>query len=297
MTTVQFLVAYWGDPSLLDAAVDSVVAQDDPHWTLTIVDDGFPDPHASVVYGSHADERITYLRNETNLGVAGNFERCRTLATGDLVVFLGCDDLLRPDFVSFARRTRAEVPGWTILQPGVEVIDEHDAPANGLTERIKAALAPRRPATLEGEELAVSLLRGNWLYWPSLVFEREALARHSFRQDYPIILDLALVIDLVLDGAVLEVRSDVTFAYRRHSASASSTSLLEGSRLPDERRFFTETAARLQAHGWKRAARISRWHLVSRLQALASLPGALRLAAARRTAQPVATVLRHVLGR
>ncbi|MFL6090649.1 MAG: glycosyltransferase [Aeromicrobium sp.] len=289
MNTVHFLVAYWGDPDFLDAAVASVISQTDDRWLLTIVDDAYPGGRARDRYADHPDHRIEYLRNEVNLGVAGNFERCRTLARGDLVVFLGSDDLLRPDFVACARSSAATTD-WTILQLGVEVIDDDGRPARTLTDRVKAWLAPNRPTTLRGEPLAISLLRGNWLYWPSLVFRRGALDRHAFRQDLPIILDLALIMELVLDGASLSVRDDPVFAYRRHSASASSVSLLEGERLADERRFLREMAHRLRDHGWRRAARVCRWRVVSRLQGLASLPTAVVLSVRRQTWEPLKLV-------
>lgn len=295
MTLVHVVLPYWGDPALLDRAVDSVLAQSDPGWRLTIVDDHYPDTRAEMTYSAHPDTRISYLRNPENLGVSGNFERCRALADGDLVIFLGSDDLLLPDYVAELRRARAEHPDATIIQPGVRVIDGEDRPSSGLAERVKAWLTPSgpRPVVLSGEELAVSLLRGNWLYWPSLAFEGTAVARHSFRPDLPIILDLAFILDMVLDGARLVLREEVTFCYRRHDDSASSISSLQGSRFADERRFYREIAGRLESRGWRRAASVSRRRWVSRMHALSLLPSA----ALQRSGRGVVIVLRHVLSR
>ena len=295
MTLVHVVLPYWGDPALLDRAVGSVLAQSDPDWRLTIVDDHYPDTRAETTYSVHPDPRVDYLRNPQNLGVSGNFERCRTLAQGDLVVFMGSDDLLLPDYVAELRRARAEHPDATIIQPGVRVIDGEGRPSAGLAERVKKWLMPSgpRPVVLAGEELAVSLLRGNWLYWPSLAFEGASVARHSFRADLPIILDLAFILDMVLDGAQLVLREETTFCYRRHDESASSISSLQGSRFEDERRFFREIAERLEARGWPRAASVSRRRIVSRLHALSLLPAAL----AQRSRHGAGIVLRHALSR
>jgi glycosyltransferase involved in cell wall biosynthesis len=292
---LHLLVAYWGDARLLDLTLASVLAQTDPRWQVTVIDDAYPDPTAQRTWADHPDDRITYLRNDTNLGVAGNFEKARRLADGPLVAFLGCDDLLHPSYVAEVRRVHASHPAADNIQPGVEVIDEQGRPADGMTERIKRALMPRGPGPRElgGEELATSLLRGNWLYWPSLVFTREALARVSFRADLPTILDLALVLDLVVDGARLVVDPSVCFSYRRHAASASSAGLHTGDRFAEDRRFFAETAARLQRIGWPRAARAARRRWVSRLHALTLAPGAVR---ARSTGQ-LREVARHALTR
>lgn len=295
MTFVHILLPYWGDPDLLDRAVESVLAQSDADWHLTIVDDHHPSPRARTTYGAHADARITYLRNEENLGVTGNFERCRELADGELVVFLGSDDVLLPDYVAQLRRARAAHPRATILQPGVRVIDGAGRESLGLSDRVKAWLAPRgpRPLTLAGEDLATSLLRGNWLYWPSLAFDGAAVARHRFRQDLPIILDLAFIMEMVLDGAELVVRDEVTFCYRRHDDSASSLSFAEGSRFDDEWQFYREMTDRLQARGWRRAAGVSRRRLVSRLHVLSAAPDALR----RRSWHDLGDVLRRAVTR
>lgn len=290
---LHVLVPYWGDPAVLDATVASVLAQTDPRWRLTIVDDGYPDPTARETYGDHADPRIGYVRNERNLGIAGNFERCRTLATGRLAMFLGCDDLLDDDFVATVWELHAAHPDVEMIQVGVRVVDDAGRESHGLSDRVKALIRPRvtGPTVLGGEELAASLLRGNWLYWPSLVFRVDALARRSFRPDYPIILDLALILDAVADGDRLLLAPHVCFAYRRHDDSASSVSLLQGDRFADERRYFAEVAASLRSHGWPRAARAARTHWTSRLHAVALLPQALR--ARSRTA--TARVLRHVV--
>lgn len=292
---LHILIAYWGDPAVLDATMASVLAQTDPRWRVTIVDDGYPDPTARETYESHPDTRIEYVRNEVNLGIAGNFEKCRTLARGRLAMFLGCDDLLHPHFVETIWRHHEQHRDVQLIQVGVLVIDEAGEPTHGLADRVKGVLRPRttEPTVLGGERLATSLLRGNWLYWPSLVFRVDALARRSFRADYPIILDLALILDAVQDGDRLLVVPEVCFSYRRHDDSASSVSLLQGDRLADERRYFDEVATTLRARGWSRAARAARTHWTSRLHAVSLLPVALRT----RSRTATSRVLQHVLTR
>ncbi|RYB95252.1 glycosyltransferase [Nocardioides oleivorans] len=276
--TLQVFVPFWGDPGLLYATVDSVRAQTDGAWTLTVVDDCYPDPSVALHFAEEADERITYVRNETNLGITGNFERCRRLASEDLVMFLGCDDLLHPSFVERARTVMAAHPDAAFLQMGVRVIDESGAESMPVGDRIKALLRPRSGSTVEisGEDLAVSLLRGNWLYWPSLVFRRTWLPQRPFREDLPIILDLAFIMDVVRAGGALVLDSHVAFSYRRHSESLSSAAALDGTRFADDRRYFREIGQELTADGWPRAARAARHRWISRLHGLTLVPDAMR---------------------
>ena len=272
-----------------------MLAQTNARWRVTVIDDGYPDPRAQQTWDAHPDDRITYLRNETNLGVAGNFEKARQLASGPLVAFLGCDDLLHPSYVAQAWRVHDAHAGADIIQLGVAVIDDDGQPADGLTERIKRQLMPRGegPHELAGEELATSLLRGNWLYWPSLVFRHEALQRVRFREDLPTILDLALIIDLVVGGSRLVVDPVVCFSYRRHAQSASSIGLHTGERFAEDRAFFAEAARRTDELGWHRAARAARRRWISRLHALTLAPAALRL----RSRAQVRAVARHAFTR
>ena len=275
---LEIFVPFWGDPALLYACIESVKDQDDPEWVLTIVDDCYPDESVAEHFAAESDPRITYLRNEHNLGITGNYERCRELATGDLMMFMGCDDLLRPGFVAQVKDLHRQFPRAATLQVGVEVIDEHGAPIDPLTDKVKRAIMPRvgPRAELGGERLARSLLRGDWLYWPSLVFRTDALRAYPFRDGLPIIQDLALVVDMTAAGETLALDRHVGFAYRRHTASASSSSLLHGSRFADERRYYRDAARQMAELGWSRAARTARLRWTSRLHAVTLAPSALK---------------------
>ena len=275
---LEIFLPFWGDPGYLYEAVASVQAQTDPDWRLVVVDDHYPDPAVAEFFARLDDPRVRYLRNKVNLGIAANFERCRRLATGELVVFLGCDDVLHPTFVSRARTVLAGFPRAAMLQPGVRVVDGSGTEVRPVADRTKDLLRPRtsRPRELSGEDLAASLLRGNWVYWPSLVFRREWIAERSFRLDHAIVLDLALILDVVRAGGTLVLDPEVTFSYRRHAESLSSTAAVDGSRFHDDRRYFAEIADHLERDGWSRAARTARRRWVSRLHALTLLPGALR---------------------
>jgi hypothetical protein len=209
------------------------------------------------------------------------------------MVVMGCDDLLEPDYLARLRELLTRHPDVDYVQPGVGVIDDEDRPILPLADRVKGFYRPRRADELEltGEDLARSLLRGNWTYFPSICWRTQTIRRHGFRPQYEIVLDLALQLDIALDGGTLLVDDDQTFLYRRHAASASSTAAVDGSRFDEESAFFRDAAARTAALGWRRAARAARLHLSSRLNAVTQLPAALR-ASGLRGARPL---MRHIL--
>jgi len=294
--TLDILVPYWGDPALLRATVESVLAQTSPDWVLTVVDDAYPDPSAGEwVRGIAArDERVRDVRKEVNEGITANYRTCLTLATRDRVVFLGSDDLMEPDYVAVVMAAHAAHPHAAVIQPGVRVIDENGAVVRPLADRVKQALVRPRvrgQRVLSGEALATSLLHGDWLYWPSLAMRRDVLEDTGFRDGMPLIQDLALVMDMTAAGHSLVLIERICFRYRRHLASASSASLLDGSRFAGERAYFAAASDQVGALGWRRARWAARIHWTSRLHALTLVPTALRQAP-----RHLGTLLRHAFG-
>ncbi|MFD9481874.1 MULTISPECIES: hypothetical protein [Streptomyces] len=205
---------------------------------------------------------------------------------------MGCDDLMHPNYLRVVRAAADREPAAAMIQLGVQVIGTDGLPYDTLGDRTKRKLyAPKGPgrALLGGEELATSLLRGNWLYFPSICWRTEAIKRFGFRADLGVIQDLALVVDLLVAGESLATTPEVCFSYRRHAESESSAKAYTGHRFEEAKRFFVETADRLDRHGWPRAAKVSRLHLSSRLHALTLLPGA-----AKKAGRPgVSAMLRH----
>lgn len=215
MSRFEILLPYYGDVALMQDAVRSVLAQDGDDWRLTVVDDG-TEPGVPEWFEQLADPRVRYLRNERNLGVTGNFNRCVELAEYEYLVLMGCDDLMHPNYLQVVRAAADREPTAAMIQPGVQVIGTDGLPFDTLGDRTKRKLyAPKGPgrALLGGEELATSLLRGNWLYFPSICWRTEAVKRFGFRTDLGVIQDLALVVDLLVAGS--------PWPPRRRSASAT----------------------------------------------------------------------------
>jgi GT2 family glycosyltransferase len=272
--TIEIVMPFFGRFDHLRVAVDSILMQDDPHWTLTIIDDQYPDAEPGEWARAIDDERVRYVRNAVNLGVAGSFREAASMASADYVVIMGCDDAMLPGYIGRMRELTRRFPDAAILQPGVEVIDENGNPSHPLGDRVKALSRIRgpKPALYGGEQLARSLLHGNWTYFPSICWKVEYLKRHEFRLDLDVVLDLALQLEIILDGGSMLVDDEVTFAYRRHSASVSSWTANDGTRFAQENMLFTEITHRMRDLGWPSAARAAQLHLTSRLNAATNLP-------------------------
>lgn len=278
--TLEIMLPFWGEPRMLFQTVASVQSQSSPDWLLTVIDDAYPDERVAAWFAGIDDDRVVYTRNERNVGIIENFRASVQRATADHLMILGSDDLLSSGYVAAMHRAIAAHPDADIIQPGVDVIDEHDQPSMPLADRVKQrVLAPdttHGDVMLEGELLATSLVKGDWLYWPSLVFRSETIRRHDFRDDLPIALDLAILLDIVFDGGRLVAIPERVFSYRRHTSSASQQTLLDGRRFTDDRRFYGEIAERAAARGWHSTSRAARTRLLARLHAVTEAPRVLR---------------------
>ncbi|MEO8519431.1 MAG: glycosyltransferase family 2 protein [Dermatophilaceae bacterium] len=295
--TVDVLLPYYGDVAMMKQAVESVLGQSSPDWALTIIDDGYPDESLPEYFGGLAarDPRITYVRNEHNLGANGNYRKSLGFVRHELAVVMGADDVMLRNYIETVVAAHEQFPSAQIIQPGVEVIDEHNQPGMGLVDRMKRVYAPRVQGRrlLSGEPLAITLMRGNWLYFPSICWKSDSLVAMNFREGLNVTQDLAMALDLIKAGGSLVVDSTICFQYRRHRESDSSWRALEGTRFIEEREFLTAMAEEFDAVGWRRAARTARLHLSSRLNAAILLPRAWRT----KQHQGVRNLREHVLAR
>jgi len=275
---VDVLFPYYGDVALMKLAVRSVLDQHYRDFRLIVVDDGYPDESIPGWFESLNDSRVEYHRNEVNLGANENYRKSLTFVRNDLVTVMGADDVMLPNHLDWLVDRAQRFPQAQAFQPGVFVIDEHGAMSHTLVEKTKALYRPKGSGLrlLHGEGMAVSLLRGNWLYFPSLGWRAETICGIGFRPEYDVVQDLALALDIAKRGGSLLLDDVATFCYRRHSQSDSAWRALEGTRFGEERRFFEVMATEFDAMGWTRAAHTARLHFSSRLHALTLVPKALK---------------------
>lgn len=276
MRSIDILLPFYGDVGYLELAVQSVLAQTEDGWRLTVVDDGYPDPGVAAWFAGLDHPQVRYTRNAVNLGANGNYRHALTLAETDWVVVMGADDLMLPTYVATVRSLIAGSQSCAVVQPGVQVVNGQGVPVRPLPDRIKTAMRPAVTGTVElqGEPLAASLLRANWTYFPSLCWQRSLVTSIGFREGLDVVQDLALLLDVAATGATLVLGEETAFLYRRHARSDSMVRGATGARFREERAFFEAMAEECRARGWLVAERAARRHLTSRLNAASLLPSA-----------------------
>jgi len=101
----------------LKEALDSALCQTYSNLEVIVVDDCSPNPIKEVVDG-FVDERISYYRNEKNLGAESivlNWNKCLGYARGEFFVLLCDDDVLAPNFVEELLKLAEKFPSCNVF--------------------------------------------------------------------------------------------------------------------------------------------------------------------------------------
>jgi len=288
---LDIALPFYGDVAFMKQTVQSVLNQSDPNWRLVVVDDGYPDETLPGWFASLEDERIEYQRNVQNLGANGNFQKCLGLISAEYCLVMGADDLLEPNFVECINELISANPEISMIHPGVKVIDENNELISTRSDQVKKSIRESQSSAkvLSGEPLARSLMKGNWMYFPSIVWKTKAIQEIGFRPGFHVCQDLGLAMDLIMQGGEMALIEDEVFRYRRHQESDSSVKAINGERFMDEKHFFIVMAKALKSIGWNSAARAARLHSTSRLHAASLIPACIA-----RKQNPL-PLLKHVL--
>lgn len=94
---VSIIMPSYNTGRFIKETIESVLAQSYPTWELIIVDDCSTDNTDEVVNQYLADERIRYIKNDTNSGAAVSRNRALREAKGKWIAFLDSDDLWEAD--------------------------------------------------------------------------------------------------------------------------------------------------------------------------------------------------------
>ena len=271
------------------------MVQSDPDWTAIVVDDASPDPGAEKMLAALRDRRVRYVRNEQNLGVAANFNRCLELgaAGAEIVTVFHADDELEPGYVAAVRAAHRRFPEATCVAPRVTVIDGKGMPTRTLGDSVKRLLWPRElPTTLVGDEGLARLMHGLFFYCPSVSYRVALLPGLRFDERWQQVMDLDLYARTLLDGGSIVLVPDRVYRYRRHGDTMTAQNSRSLVRLEEEVAVCREVSVAARKRGWRRSARAARLRVTVRLNGLleaARLTARRQPTSARRAAREATT--------
>ena len=264
-------IPFFSNLDYLRLAVQSLVDQIDPVWTAIVVDDASPEAGAERVVAALGDSRIRYVRNERNLGVAANFNRCLELAglDSEIVTVFHADDQLEPGYVAAVRAAHLAFPNATCVAPQVTVIDRSGRRTRTLADSVKHALWPGQlPTTLAGDSGLARLMRGLFFYCPSVSYRVSLLPELRFDERWRQVMDLDFYSRILLSGGSIALIPDLAYRYRRHQDTMTAQNSRSLVRLEEEVAVSREVGGAARTMGWRRSARTARLRPTVRLNGL-----------------------------
>jgi len=119
---VSICIPVFNGENYISEAINSVLAQSYTNFELIIIDNCSTDLTEKIICGFN-DKRITYKRNESNIGSIKNFNKCVGSASGEYFLLLPHDDLLLPGALKvFVNRLSDQKVGF--VYSSILVIDE-----------------------------------------------------------------------------------------------------------------------------------------------------------------------------
>jgi glycosyltransferase involved in cell wall biosynthesis len=215
----------------LEVAIQSVLAQTWDDVELVICDNCSTDRTSEIcrTYAAQ-DARVRYLRNEKNIGAAGNFRRVFHEARAPVYRWLCSDDYMGPSSIEKCLQLLQASPDAAVVCTRAVFVDEH-----GTTiEPYDAVQAITHDDA--GQRFRAAFDCDPWCNSAYGLIRRSTLLRTALHQPFPA-SDKALIIELAIHGKILEI--DEPLFYRRIHPGAYSYAVSH----ERDRSFYTPTAS------------------------------------------------------
>ena len=269
---LSIMVPAFGESPYLSETLESLATNTYRNTVnIYVVDDSSPTDNVRDICAAYSD-RVHYMRNEKNIGLAANFQNCINLSRSEYTMIMGSDDRVLNGLESAFETAIQKWPSTAVLQLGVKVIDESGRPVNGLPERVKSLISPSSAVdySSNGLGLVKRLLIGDWLYFPGIVWQTEILKKYSLQNNYRTAVDLDLLLNMALEDEVFTFSSAPSFEYRRHSGSISSQLSHNEQRVREELSVHANFIKKAHELGYKQFDLFAKLAITIRLHALKS---------------------------
>lgn len=213
------LPVYNGEKYLAES-VESILRQDLADFELIVSDNASTDGTRAIAERyARQDPRVRYLRSETNVGAAGNFNRVFREAVAPLFKWACADDVLADGFLSAAVAEMESHPEVALCYGRTTLVDAAGRPQSeydqGLDLRDPEVAARFRIATR----------RMGLLHALQGVMRTDALRSTGLMATFPG-SDEALVVEIAIRGPIHEIPCPMLFR-RMHAAAASAGTTVE----------------------------------------------------------------------
>jgi len=121
MPKVTVLMPVYNAEKYLAEAIESILEQTFTDFDFLIIDDGSTDRSVEII-NSYADNRITLIRNEQNMGISNTLNKGVLLADSDIIARMDADDISLPERLIKQYTYLRDNPDCVLVSTGAETI-------------------------------------------------------------------------------------------------------------------------------------------------------------------------------
>ncbi len=236
-TLISICIPTYNGEKYLEQCLDSAIAQTYKNIEIIIVDDHSKDETWNIVNQYRKkDERIRIYRNENNLGLVGNWNRCLELAKGEWIKFLFQDDYLSPECINIMVEA-ISIEDRIISSARRLVLDEsldektRSYSVNQTLTFERLGIVATSPVFISAKQIASFVAKNiciNFIGEPTVIMFRKDVIKEFglFNPDIVQICDLEYFLRVSSKYGLKYVPQPLTY-FRVHKGSASSINTLD----------------------------------------------------------------------
>ena len=194
---VSICIPAYNNEKDIKKTIESLLAQTYKKIEIIVVDDASTDYTCDIVRGFE-DDRIHLYQNESNLGMACNWNRCVELANSEYVKLICADDVLLPESIETELNAIASDPE-VVMTINDSIMINRKGKKLGIFGRY-----PQK-GVMDGRQLArKSLVYNNYFGMPCAVMFRKSIFQKAggFDSSFQYILDFDLWLSMAPFGKV-----------------------------------------------------------------------------------------------
>jgi glycosyltransferase involved in cell wall biosynthesis len=231
---LHVMIPAYGNGRYLELTLNSAIENLEPQTLITVIEDPSESSEIEKLAKKY-NSRVSYLRNELRLGIAGNFNKCLKLSQATFTQICGHDDLIICDPSDELRKIKnineqfcGNIFSSRVLNTGDNKLKVVDS--------FKRFIQPKiRPNTqIDSVEFLEKLMIGYWAYFPAILWKTDVAKQFEFNSKFESAMDLQFLVDLSIKKYEFIFSEKQILNYRRHSESASSKNALVGRRFIEE---------------------------------------------------------------
>ena len=215
MKKIDIIIPTYNRANYLKIAIESVLNQTYKDYHIYILDNCSTDKTSEVIE-LFKSERVTYIKNITNIGFVGNLNKALQIGSSEFFHIFHDDDILEPDFLESVISFFNEYSDMAFVHTAAHKIDKNN--------KIVRRFIHDYPEYLSGKAFFEYWIKhGVAVICPSVVFRREKISGKVFyNEDTPYTADEVFSIACSNYGGVGYINKPI-IQYREHTGSLTST--------------------------------------------------------------------------